>query len=173
MYYYPDSLKQKFTPKASWEGKNFFTNKTSFDPFKPNCVRCTFGIHATAGDTYKASRCFNWVSVGNYDEYLRYRKVGQTEWIVVRSITQGDKNNTAAINKFIDHYKRLRWRTPSGMWVTTHKVVLSNTFEAGEYEYQVGRFTDESYKNKIYKTKVASNSDVAANGFTFIQETDQ
>jgi hypothetical protein len=113
------------------------------------------------------------VSVGNYDEYLRYRKVGQTEWTVVRSITQGDKNNTSAINKFIDHYKRLRWRTPSGMWVTTHKVVLSNTFEAGEYEYQVGRFTDESYKSKIYKTKVASNSDVAANGFTFIQETDQ
>lgn len=173
MYYYSDSLKQKFTPKASWEGKNFFTNKTSFDPFKPNCVRCTFGIHATAGDTNKASRCFNWVSVGNYDEYLRYRKVGQTEWTVVRSITQGDKNNTAAINKFIDHYKRLRWRTPSGMWVTTHKVVLSNIFEAGEYEYQVCRFTDESYKSKIYKTNVASNSDVAANGFTFIQETDQ
>jgi hypothetical protein len=44
MYYYPDSLKQRFTPKASWEGKNFFTNKTSFDPFKPNCLRCTFGI---------------------------------------------------------------------------------------------------------------------------------
>jgi hypothetical protein len=59
------------------------------------------------------------------------------------------------------------------MWVTTHKVVLSNTFEAGEYEYQVGRFTDESYKSKIYKTNVASNSDIAANGFTFIQETDQ
>ena len=45
--------------------------------------------------------------------------------------------------------------------------------KVGEYEYQVGRFTDESYKSKIYKTKGASNSDVAANGFTFIQETDQ
>ena len=108
------------------------------------------------------------MSVGNYDEYLRYRKVGQTEWTVVRSITQGDKNNTAAINKFIDHYKRLRWRTPSGTWVTTHKVVLSNVFEVGEYEYQVGRFGDESYKSKIYKTNIADEATINTNGFTFI-----
>jgi len=72
MYYYPDNLKQRFTPKASWEEKNFFTNKTSFDPFKPNCLRCTFGMQATVDTTNHklASRCFNWVSVGCYDEYL-------------------------------------------------------------------------------------------------------
>lgn len=175
MYYYPDNLKQRFTPKASWEGKNFFTNKTSFDPFKPNCLRCTFGMQATVDTTNHklASRCFNWVSVGCYDEYLQYRKQGDTGWATVRSITKGDSLNTANINHFIDHYDRLRWRTPSGTWVTTHKVVLSNIFEEGVYEFRVGRYNDDSYKSKIYTTTVITSQHVDTYGFTFIQETDQ
>nr|DAS39675.1 MAG TPA: hypothetical protein [Caudoviricetes sp.] len=47
-YYYQDELKEKYTPKASWEGKNFFTDKTEFNKYKPNCIRCTFGIQATS-----------------------------------------------------------------------------------------------------------------------------
>lgn len=176
MYYYTDNIKQRFTPKASWEGKNFFTNKTSFDPFKPNALRCTFGIQAThdKSATQKlASRCFNWVSVGYYDEYLQYRKKGATEWTKVRSITKGAKENSEAINKFIDHYNRLRWRTPSGTWVTSHKVILHELLSEGDWEYQVCRYNNESYKSKIYTTTVKTSQDVQAHGFTFIQETDQ
>jgi hypothetical protein len=41
-------------------------------------------------------------------------------------------------------------------------------FEVGEYEYQVGRFGDESYKSKIYKTNIADEATINTNGFTFI-----
>jgi hypothetical protein len=67
----------------------------------------------------------------------------------------------------------LRWRTPSGTWVTTHKVVLSNIFEEGVYEFRVGRYNDDSYKSKIYTTTVITSEHVDTYGFTFIQETDQ
>ena len=146
-YYYPDYIKAKYQPKSSWEGKNFFSNKTQFNPFKPNCIRCTFGIQATYNDTdsIKASRCFNWVSVGYYNEFVEYRKIGTSEWSRVYSITDNNSTNSAAITKFIDHYKRLRWKTASGTCVTTHKVVLSNVFQDGVYEYRVGRDNDNTY----------------------------
>lgn len=172
-YYYQDELKEKYTPKASWEGKNFFTDKTEFNRNKPNCIRCTFGIQATAdaAKNKKASRCFNWVSVGYYDEFIEYRKQGQTEWIKQYSITRGDSTNTATINKFIDHYERLRWKTVRGTMVTTHKVVLSEQFEAGVYEYRIGRDFDESYYSPIKTLTVKDNSAVTT--FKFVQETDQ
>jgi hypothetical protein len=37
-------------------------------------VICSFG-----SDGYK-TRCFNWVSVGYFDEYLWLRKKGETSW---------------------------------------------------------------------------------------------
>ena len=172
-YYYPDYIKAKYQPKSSWEGKNFFSNKTQFNPFKPNCIRCTFGIQATYNDTdsIKASRCFNWVSVGYYNEFVEYRKIGTSEWSRVYSITDNNSTNSAAITKFIDHYKRLRWKTASGTWVTTHKVVLSNVFQDGVYEYRVGRDGDNTYYSNIKKFTVYKNSDVSS--FTYVQDTDE
>lgn len=172
-YYYLDEMKEKYTPKASWEGKNFFTDKTEFNKNKPNCIRCTFGIQATSdtANHKKASRCFNWVSVGYYDEFIEYRKKGQTEWKKQYSITRDDSSNSAVINKFIDHYERLRWKTVRGTMVTTHKVVLSEQFEAGVYEYRIGRDFDESYYSTIKTLTVKDNSEVTT--FKFVQETDQ
>ena len=63
----------KYTPKASFEGKNVSTDKTQLDEEKPNMVTCSFGI-----DVYK-TRCFNWISVGDYDEYVWVRRVTPTD----------------------------------------------------------------------------------------------
>lgn len=172
-YYYPDYMKQRFAPQVSWKHKDFFTNKNIFDDKKPNMLNITFGIQATTDEAngVKASRCFNWVSVGYYDEYLEYRKKGESTWTRVYSITPTDPNNTAAINQFIDHYKRLRWCTSNGTWVTTHKVVLSGVFDRDVYEYRVGRRGDSSYQSDIYEFTVRDNSEVTH--FTYIQNTDQ
>ena len=172
-YYYPDYIKATYTPKASYQNKNFFNTRSQFNPMAPNVIRCTFGIQATYDDVnqIKASRCFNWVSVGYYDEYLEYRKVGSSTWNKVYSITENNYTNSASINKFIDHYKRLRWKTPSGTWVTTHKVILSNVLVDGTYEYRIGRDGNTQYSSEIKTFTVNKNSDVTT--FSYIQVTDQ
>lgn len=53
---------------------NVCSDKSKLDENKPNMVVCSFGI-----DGYK-TRCFNWVSIGYFDEYLWLRKKGESEW---------------------------------------------------------------------------------------------
>lgn len=172
-YYYPDYMKQRFAPKTQAEGKDFFTNKSIFDVAKPNIINITFGIQATSNDAtgLRASRCFNWVSVGYYDEFLQYRKKGTDEWTKVYSIEENDASLPSNISKFLNHYKRLRWCSSNGTWVTTHKVVLHEIFSSGTYEYRVGRKNDESYYSPIMEFTVADNSTLSS--FSFIQTSDQ
>lgn len=54
----------KFTPKSSKCKKNVSTDKSKLDMAKPNMVTCAFGI-----DIYK-TRTFNWISAGEFDEYV-------------------------------------------------------------------------------------------------------
>lgn len=58
----------KVTPKASWENKNVCTDKSKLDIDKPNMVTTSFGINI-----YK-TRCFNWISVGYFPEYVWIKK---------------------------------------------------------------------------------------------------
>ena len=60
----------RFTPKASKLKKNVSTDKTKFDMSKPNMVTCAFGKDAFT------TRCFNWVSAGDFDEFVFYKKDG-------------------------------------------------------------------------------------------------
>jgi len=70
-------------PGAVADRCNFFNNKTHFDVSKPNMVNITFGIQATRSSTKKASRCFNWTSVGYFNEFLKYRKVKDASGVAV------------------------------------------------------------------------------------------
>lgn len=119
-YYYSDNIKLKYTPKASYLGKDFFTISTLFRQDIPNYVNLTFGRQATDSGS-GATRCFNWISVGYYDEYVEIRKQGE-EWSKHYSIIEKDSSNTANINKFINYYKRYKWIAPDGTFVTTHKL---------------------------------------------------
>ena len=127
-----------------------------------------------------ASRCFNWISVGNYDEYIEYRKQGETEWTRMYSIIAKDRNDSDSMiyknetwvdAPFIDFYKRYTWATGyDGVWVTTHKRIIRG-LTSGTYEYRIGRDDDESYTTPT-KTFVVKN-DAEVTSFKFAQVTDQ
>ena len=168
-YYYPDNIKEKYTPMASYLGKTFFTNKTAFDKNHANYINITFGIQATDNGN-GATRCFNWVSVGYYDEFVEYRIKGDSNWTRVYSITDNNSNNPDWITKFIEHYKRFRWTASDGTKVTTHKCIIKG-FPKGEYEFRIGRDDNNLYYNEPINFKVEADSDV--NNFSFVHISDQ
>lgn len=53
-----------YTPKASYENKNVITDKTQIDIDRPNMVTVSYGKNVYT------TRCFNWVSIGYFDEYI-------------------------------------------------------------------------------------------------------
>ena len=57
-----------YTPMASYLHKNVCTDKTKLDMEKPNMVTVAFGINMLK------TRCFNWVSAGDFDEYIWVRQ---------------------------------------------------------------------------------------------------
>lgn len=168
-YYYPDDIKAKYKPMASYLGKTFFTNKTTFDSNHANYINITFGIQATDNGE-GATRCFNWVSVGYYDEYVEYRKKGSTDWTKVYSFTDNNSSNPEWVTKFIEHYKRFRWTASDGTIVTTHKAIIKG-LEKGSYEYRVGRDNNSLYTSDILTFTVEADSDVT--NFSFIHISDQ
>lgn len=170
-----------YTPRASFENKNIFFNKTLLDHTKPNKVTMTLGrkacysINESNEPEDDASRCFNWVSVGYYDEYLWYRAYrsdgSYTNWTKVESF----KNETG-VRKY---YNRIRAITTDGTPFTTHKVILTHLgaqqdTHTGDknvyYEYYVGR--DDSYKSDVRRFIVMSET-LANDSLNFVQTSDQ
>ena len=170
-YYYNDQLKKLYTPQASYRNKDFFTNKTRFSINRPNYVNVTFGIQATdGGENKRATRCFNWISVGRYNEYIIYRKLGESEWKKVYSITSNDSTNPDYIKNYIDYYDRLNWTASDGTRVTSHKCIIKG-LTAGEYEFYIKRDDDSLYNSDIHSFKVKSDSEVT--NFTVLHISDQ
>lgn len=142
-----------FSPKASYEKKNVATDKSKLDSTKPNMVTCSFGV-----DIY-TTRCFNWISVGYYDEYLYLRKRGETEWKKFESY-KGDSSEFSAQEEYPRRkaykestiniiYKRIANRFPGdNTFYTAHKCVIElsdeNPASPIVYEYKVGRDDCES-----------------------------
>lgn len=161
-----------YTPKASFEGKNIFFNKTLLDSTKPNRFTLSIGLRGTYSTkkNIRASRCFNWLSVGYYDEYLWYRSIpvdkteAPSEWIKVESF----KNETG-VRKY---YNRIRAITTDGTPFTVHKVILTDLGYAAidYYECYVGR--DDSYKSDIIKFNI-QNEDRSNKAIRFLQTSDQ
>lgn len=170
-----------YTPRASFENKNIFFNKTLLDHTKPNKVTMTLGrkacysINESNEPEDDASRCFNWVSVGYYDEYLWYRAYRSdgsfTNWTKVESF----KNETG-VRKY---YNRIRAITTDGTPFTTHKVILTHLGAQQDthtrdknvyYEYYVGR--DDTYKSDVRRFIVMSET-LANDSLNFVQTSDQ
>lgn len=145
----------KYTPKASFEGRNVLTDKNKLDPEIPNCVTCSFGINPYT------TRTFNWVSSGYFDEYVwvREKKEQETSWNRFSSYiekaegTEAIQNSEnifpwrkefdANINNII--YKRIYGYFPGDKTCTytSHKCILDIVGQAVNsktvYEYVVGR----------------------------------
>lgn len=138
----------KFTPKSSKQNKNVCTDKSKLDISKPNMVTCSFGINL------HTDRCFNWISVGYFDEYVFIRKQGTTNWQKFESYKQiSDKQSELStyphrkeyeVNTNNIIYKRITGRFPAdNTFYTSHKCVLKikNTAPSTSevWEYCVGR----------------------------------
>lgn len=134
------------TPKASFEHKNVSTDKTKLNTQKPNMVTCAFGINM------HNTRCFNWISVGSFDEYIWIRQKGTENWskfesykTISEAISQGDANIvrkefTVKINNAV--YARMQGRFPGdGSFYTAHKCIVQVPTPNSKttYEYVVGR----------------------------------
>lgn len=169
--YYEMEDKYKYVPKSSTEDKNIFGVRTTFSKEVPNMVNVTFGIQATDSGL-GATRCFNWVSYGYYDEYIEYKLKTSNTWIKKYSISEdnytieyaGDTN----ISTFINIYNRIKWLSTNKTPVTTHKAIIRN-LNAGVYEYRVGR---ENHLSDIYEFTVRTDSEVNQ-GFSFVHTSDQ
>lgn len=174
--YYSMIDKFRYVPKASKYNKTIYGTRTTFDETKPNIINITFGIQATDNGA-GATRCFNWISLGEYDEYIEYKKSSE-QWsqaLTKKSISednykteyQGDNN----VNQFIKIYKRIKWLTTNLTVVTTHKVILRG-LSAGTYNYRIRRVDDDSYISDEYTFTVRTDSAVNSS-FSFAHTSDQ
>lgn len=146
---------ENYTPRASFENKTIFYNKTPLDT-TPNLINVTFGI-----DAHK-TRCFNWVSKDYNDEYIWIKKSGASDFTKYESFKEGD-GRTKYTSKF---YNRIRVVATSGECYTAHKFIITD-LSAGTYEYKVGR---EGHESDIRKFKVAAKG---TGDFSFVQHSDQ
>ena len=151
------------TPKASFQKKNVSTDKTKLNKEKPNMVYCSFGINM------HTTRCFNWISVGSFDEYIWIRNQGDTNWTkfesykeIQETVTQGTtsinrKEFSVNINNVV--YARMQGRFPGdGSFYTAHKCIINVPKPTAKtvYEYVVGRANisgnmDENHISEIQK----------------------
>jgi hypothetical protein len=166
---------ESYTPKASFQNKNLFFNKTLLDSTKPNKVTMTLGRKGTCSTVNDATRCFNWLSVGYYDEYLWLRAKltndSYTDWQKIESF----KSETG-VRKY---YNRIRAITTDGTAFTSHKVIVKNLGVKSDiegvnieyYEYYVGR--NETYKSDIRKFKILTDEQANNTTISFVQTSDQ
>lgn len=178
-----------FTPLSSKENKNVCTDKTKLDMEKPNMVTCAFGIN-----TY-TTRCFNWVSAGQFDEYVFIKdgdswKAFESYKKVSEAVTQGTeyprrkefsvKTNNAVYARIVNTFPGCEIN------YTSHKCIIDLSETAAttgkqEFTYVVGRKTtngtpdfehcSEEMKftlySKEYKPKLYQTSD--QQGFHWIE----
>lgn len=164
--YYTESQKLKFVPEASKYNKNIFGVRTVFSNDIPNMVNVTFGIQAT-DEGSGATRCFNWVSCGYYDEFVQYKLKGQNTWNEKPSISKDNLAYADDVNvqTFISIYDRIKWLSTNKTPVTTHKAIIRN-LQQGTYEYRVGR---EGHWSDIMEFTVKAN----VQSFNFVHTSDQ
>ena len=140
----------RYTPKASWEHKNVCTDKSKLNMDKPNMVTCSFGINI------HTTRCFNWISAGEFDEYVWLRPSGASAWTNrFETYKAGGNESDEALDMtrvdFLDTpilrtaaYERIHGTFPAdGTKYTSHKCIVkvrtSAPSQPTEYEYIVGR----------------------------------
>ena len=106
-------------------------------------VYCSFGINV------HTTRCFNWISVGYFDEYIWIRKQGDTEWKrfesykpiseQIEEIPLGIYRSEPSVKLVNSVYARISGRFPGdNSYYTAHKCILKG-LSSGTYEYVVGR----------------------------------
>ena len=196
---------KQYTPRTSKECKNIYYDKTKLNETKPSTVVVSFGIQATdntATNGSGATRCFNWVSKGYYDEFVWVKKISNPdmalsltisdingEWDCIESYTGkdseviGNPNNSGTHGYYSkendgQYYFRIKRETTNQELCTSHKVILRG-LKAGTYAYVCGKKNKkglplENGCSDIRTFVVRTDASVNANsGFTFVHTSDQ
>lgn len=120
----------KFTPKASFEKKNISNDKTQPDFNKPNMLTCSFGINPYT------TRCFNWVSMGLFNEYIWIRKEGTSTWYKFESYTEADLNEDKSLKKTVPVNQSIYTRKGfNGDIINTVYTRITSTFPGHNIKY--------------------------------------
>lgn len=196
---------KQYTPRTSKEGKNIYYDKTKLNEMKPSTVVVSFGIQATDNTAIGgsgATRCFNWVSKGYYDEFIWCKKLNNANdilsytikdvdnsWTCVESYTGKDdevinSNNNNGYHGYYDkskdgqYYYRIKRETTGKELCTSHKVILRK-LEQGTYAYVCGKKNKQGLPledgcSDMRTFVVRTDASVNANsGFTFVHTSDQ
>ena len=172
----------RYTPKASFEHKNVCTDKSKLNMDKPNMVTCSFGINI------HTTRCFNWISAGEFDEYIWLRPKGSSTWTSrFESYKPGTESDSAGAMTKVSFpealkgaaYNRLHGTFPGdGTHYTAHKCVIKVLSESPEnpteYEYIVGRANKSKNPDPLHTSAIQSFT-LYPNTYTprIFQTTDQ
>ena len=183
---YQENIEEFYTGKASYQNKTIFYNKSTLQDL-PNMITCSFGKKATDNGIDGATRCFNWISKGYYNEYLKltypdgsikyyesFKNSKQTKlYTGQKKITfnlennyRNDKNSRFSYKGIYDRYRDI---TTSGIPFTVHKLIIDG-LTAGTYKYRIGK--EEMWSDE-YEFTVKTDNDVNTNGFNFIHHSDQ
>ena len=156
----------KYSPVNSKLGKNIFFNKNLLTDGKPCFVNVTFGY-----DAHK-TRGFTWVTTGYRNEYLQYRKEGESEWTTVESFKEGDGRDSKGRNWDSEIYNRIRNFTTDGTYFTVHKCLVDfeEPEERQKYIYRVGY---EGYWSNERSFEIRNRQDAIDKGFNYLHVTDQ
>lgn len=156
----------KYSPVNSKLGKNIFFNKNLLTDGKPCFVNVTFGY-----DAHK-TRGFTWVTTGYRNEYLQYKKEGESEWTTVESFKEGDGRDGKNRNWDSEIYNRIRNFTTDGTYFTVHKCLVDfeEPVERQKYVYRVGY---EGYWTNERSFEIRNRQDAIDKGFNYLHVTDQ
>lgn len=117
-----------YEPKSSKYNKTICTDKSRLNLDKPNMVSCFFGINM------QTTRCFNWVSVPERNEYIWIRKKGENEWINRFESYKGHSSEIANTNDVYEVGKMNRVKYTNTVINAAYKR-MTGVFPGSEYPY--------------------------------------
>jgi len=108
---------QNYKPCNSKEGKSIFFDKDKLIE-GPNVITCSFGWNA------HTTRCFNWISKGYYDEFIKIWTDNEEEAQTYESFKEGDGRSGNGRHWDNPIYNRIRNVATSGEDYTVHKFII-------------------------------------------------
>lgn len=197
---YQKNISEYYTGKASYENKDFFYNKSKFND-KPNMIACSFGKRGTDDGINGATRCFNWISKGYYNEYVKITfPNGDVKYFESfknknqEFIYTGQKKNTFVVedNKYYNYTangdieydengKSTSRFSYTGIYDRYRDFTTSNV-PFTVHKFIIDGLSEGVYKYQIgkeecwseeYTFTIKSDNDVNINGFNFIHHSDQ
>lgn len=147
-----------YKPRASFENKTVCTDKTQLDKTKPNIVTCSFGMNIYT------TRCFNWISIGIFDEFVWLYDENNTLIGKFESYKDGDGNVQA--EEFTDTKKCRRKHFDSYANNVIYKRIISQ-FPATDFKYTshkcIIEFKEPATTPTTYKYIIARESIINKN----------